>query len=144
MRILIDGDACPNRKEVIALAKQYQIEVIIFVDYAHMIEEDCQVIQCDVGRDSVDMMIVNKAKSRDVVITQDYGLASLLLMKEVKVLHVSGKQITQDNIDELLTTRYLSAMQRKQNKHLKGPSKRTKEVENNFLQQLKYLIETAI
>lgn len=144
MRILIDGDACPNRKEVIALAKQYYIEVIVFVDYAHMLNDDCQIIQCDVGRDSVDMMIVNNARNQDIVITQDYGLASLLLMKNVKVLHVSGKLITHENIDELLTTRYLSAMQRKQNKHLKGPSKRGKEVENYFLQQLQYLIETAI
>ena len=144
MRILIDGDACPNRKEVIDIAKQYHVEVIVFVDYAHMLNDDCQIIQCDVGRDSVDMMIMNSAQSQDLVITQDYGLASLLLMKNVKVLHVSGKMITHENIDELLTSRYLSAMQRKQNKHLKGPSKRTKEVENDFLKQLQYLIETAI
>ena len=144
MRILVDGDACPNRQEIIALAKQYHVEVIIFVDYAHMFNDDCKIIQCDVGRDSVDMMIVNNARKQDIVITQDYGLASLLLMKNVKVLHVSGKIITHENIDELLTTRYLSAMQRKQNKHLKGPSKRTKEVENDFLKQLQYLIETAI
>ena len=144
MRILIDGDACPNRKEVIDIAKHYHIEVIVFVDYAHMLNDDCQIIQCDVGRDSVDMMIVNSAQSQDLVITQDYGLASLLLMKNVKILHVSGKMITHENIDELLTSRYLSAMQRKQNKHLKGPSKRTKEVENDFLKQLQYLIETAI
>ncbi len=34
MRLLIDGDACPNRQEVIELALHYGIEVLLFIDFA--------------------------------------------------------------------------------------------------------------
>ena len=33
MRLLIDGDGCPDRKEVIDLACHYGIETILFIDF---------------------------------------------------------------------------------------------------------------
>lgn len=142
MRLLIDGDACPNKDEIKELAMKYHIEMIVFVDYAHMMEDDYyQTIHCEIGRDSVDMAIVNASLPDDLVITQDYGLASLLIGKRVKVLHVSGMVIDEGNIDELLMTRYISAKQRKSQKHLKGPSKRTQEVKHRFLDELNCFFE---
>lgn len=144
MRILVDGDACPNKDEIKQLAIQYQKEMIVFVDYAHVIEDDdYQVIQCDIGADSVDMALLNKAQAGDLVITQDYGLAGLLLSKGTQVLHISGMQIDASNIDSLLMTRYISAKQRKANKHLKGPSKRTNEVKYKFLTELENILKAS-
>lgn len=137
MRILIDGDACPNKNEIKELAIKYQIEMLVFVDYAHILADDYyQVIECAVGHDSVDMQIIKEVKAKDLVITQDYGLASLVLSKKAKVLHISGKIIDQENIDGLLMSRFVSAKQRRSNKHLKGPAKRTKETEIQFLETL--------
>ena len=130
MRLLIDGDACPNKEEVKNLAQKYGIEMIVFADYAHLLEDDYyHVVHCEVGRDSVDMQIINQARPYDLVVTQDYGLASLLLGKQVKVIHVSGMIIN------------ISAKQRRAQKHLKGPSKRTLEIKNKFLNTLENLLE---
>ena len=49
-----------------------------------------KVLYCDVDRDSVDSQIVKRVKENDLVITQDYGLAGLILSKKAKVLHLSG------------------------------------------------------
>lgn len=142
MRILIDGDACPNQSDIIAMANAYGYETWIFVDYAHEVTlEGCQIVYCEIGNDSVDQQLFKKAMKNDIAITQDYGLASLLLTKEVVVLHTSGKYITEDNIETLLLTRYLSAKQRKAGKRTKGPAKRTKEDKEYFLQQLERVLK---
>jgi uncharacterized protein YaiI (UPF0178 family) len=142
MRILIDGDACPNKEEIITIALTHQCEVLIFIDYAHEIQlEHCQIIYCEIGSDSVDLQIIKEVQAGDIVITQDYGLASLVLPKKVKVLHISGNIISEDNIQSLLMTRFISAKQRKAGIRTKGPAKRTKENKAFFLQQLHVFLQ---
>ena len=146
MRLLIDGDACPDRQKVIELALHYGVEVLLFIDFAHVIEDErIQIIMCEVGKDSVDQMILSYLQEGDLLISQDYGLASLALLKNVTILHVSGKRITEDNINNLLTSRYLGHLSRKQHKHVKGPKKRNYRTSQFFLRELeKIFIENKI
>ena len=146
MRLLIDGDACPDRQKVIELALHYGVEVLLFIDFAHVIEDErIQIIMCEVGKDSVDQMILSYLQEGDLLISQDYGLASLALLKNVTILHVSGKRITEDNINNLLTSRYLGHLSRKQHKHVKGPKKRNYKASQFFLRELeKIFIENKI
>jgi hypothetical protein len=142
MRIIIDGDACPQRQDIIKLAEKYNKEIYLFIDYSHHIDENfTHIYYCDISKDEVDQQIIKFVKNNDLVITQDYGLACLLLSKKVKVLHVNGFIINNDNIDELLLSRYTSAKQRKKNKHIKGPKKRDKKTEEYFLKQLEGMIK---
>ena len=137
MRLLIDGDACPDKDKIKALANHYQIETLVFIDYAHVLDDEgWQVIMCEIGNDSVDQAIVNSCLPGDLVITQDYGLASLVLTREAEVMHVSGKYINEDNINNLLTTRFLSAKSRKAGNRTKGPKKISKDDTNHLLLQL--------
>ena len=138
MALLVDGDACPDLPAIKDLAWKYQVEMTVFVDYAHFIQDDYfRTILCEVGSDSVDLVLLKQVQANDLVITQDYGLASLVLSKGAKVLHISGKVI-----EELLMSRYVSAKQRKSGKRTRGPAKRTDEVRNQFLKQLdKILIQ---
>ena len=70
----------------------------VFVDYAHFIQDDYfRTILCEVGSDSVDLVLLKQVQANDLVITQDYGLASLVLSKGAKVLHISGKVIDDNN-----------------------------------------------
>ncbi len=138
MALLVDGDACPDLKLIKELALKKQVEMIVYVDYAHYIQDDYfKTVICDIGKDSCDLNLLNDIKKGDLVVTQDYGLASLALGKGAKVIHVSGKVIDEDNIDELLMNRYLSFKQRKAKVHLKGPGKRNKDIQRHFLKQLK-------
>lgn len=142
MRILIDGDGCPNKKEITEIAREYQLHMIVFIDYAHTLNDEYyEVRQCEIGRDSVDMQIINEVQKNDIVITQDYGLASMALMKKANVLHVSGMIIDESHIDSLLMRRYQGYVERKRDKHLRGPRKRTSQDEIFFIKQLVQLIE---
>ena len=68
------------------IAKQFGVPVIILCDTAHQIErEGAQTLVFDKGADSVDFALVNRVKPGDVVVTQDYGLASMCLAKCARV-----------------------------------------------------------
>ncbi|HRM90787.1 MAG TPA: DUF188 domain-containing protein [Thomasclavelia ramosa] len=97
MALLVDGDACPDLPAIKDLAWKYQVEMTVFVDYAHFIQDDYfRTILCEVGSDSVDLVLLKQVQANDLVITQDYGLASLVLSKGAKVLHISGKVIAKN------------------------------------------------
>ena len=58
--------------------------------------------------------------------TQDYGLASLLLNKALHVIHHKGYEYTSQNIEQLLTQRHISAQVRQQGGRTKGHKKPSK------------------
>lgn len=134
MRIIIDGDACPQKVREICekAAKEFGVGLIIVSDIDHYIVSDFEVIVVEQGRDSVDYKIVQIFKSGDILVTQDYGLASLLLGKASAIIHTAGFFINKNNIDSLLQSRYISERIRKQGGKTKGPSKRRKEQDDNF------------
>ena len=145
MRILVDGDATPQREEIAVVSKKYNVEMIVYVDWAHSVSSEVYTVKtCSVGDDNVDMMILNDVRENDLVISQDYGLASLALLKKAKVLHVNGSIIDENNIDSLLMQRYMGSKLRKENKHIKGSKKRTKDIEDKFIRRLEELIKQGV
>lgn len=107
MNILIDADGCPVVDLTLQIAKRFVVPVIILCDTSHQIErEGAQTLVFDKGSDSVDFALVNRVKPGDVVVTQDYGLASMCLAKRVRVLNQNGLEYTADNIDALMLRRY--------------------------------------
>ena len=142
MRILIDADACPVKEIAIEIAKDYNLEVIMFFDNSHQYEDDYSTVYIlDKGRDSVDFFLLNKLQENDIVVTQDYGLASLSLTKKAHPISQNGTRFSNENIDAFLNRRYINAKARKMNVKVKGPSKRTLDQDNNFYNSLIKLIE---
>ena len=140
MRVLIDGDASPVKEIAINICKEFKICCIIYLDYAHEYESDyAEVIFCDKHKDSVDLRISNDCLKDDIVITQDYGLATLILAKGGIVIHNNGFIIDNKNIDLLLDSRYLSNKLRGKVK-LKNPRKRTDNDNKNFSNTLRNLL----
>ena len=142
MKILIDADASPVRKIVVKLAKAHHIELIIVSNVNHDIHEAYgTIITVDQGFDSADHKIVGLTNKGDLVITQDYGLASLILSKKAYALHQDGWFFNKDNIDQLLMSRYLNQKLRKVNKRLKPIPKRKQDQNDAFEQALNAYIE---
>lgn len=137
MRLIIDGDATPSREKLIALAKKYNIPVLIYCDMSHMIISDyADVILCDTGYQSVDEKIINHLKKGDLLVTQDYGLAALALSLNAIVFHPNGLEYTKEEIDLLLHSRYTNSKLRRQKKRVSGPKKRTKLEEQRLLDSI--------
>lgn len=130
MKILVDADACPVVRHVEKIAKKYSIPVILLCDTNHILSSDYSEIKViSAGADAVDIALANLCKSGDVAVTQDYGVAALVLGKGGYAIHQSGKIFTNENIDGLLMERHINKKARMSSSknHLKGPKKRTKE-----------------
>jgi hypothetical protein len=96
----------------------------------------------DKGIDSVDFALVNRVKPGDVVVTQDYGLASMCLAKCARVLNQNGLEYTADNIDTLLLRRYENKKLLRAGKHPKGSAKRSKVQDEAFITTLTNIFVT--
>ena len=144
IRILIDADSCPVIDLTEKIAKRYEIKSFIFVDYDHQLESNySEIIKMDTENQSVDMEIVNRSQSGDIVITQDYGLAALVLGSGVYVLNFYGKEYNENNIDNLLMRRHHNAKMRRAGRRHPSHSKRTKKDDDKYKNGLIELIEKA-
>ena len=137
MKIIIDADACPVVDITIKVAKERELECNIVCDNTHTIERDgATTIVVDKGADSADCRIANITEKGDVVVTQDYGLAALVLGKGGKALNQNGLIYTDSNIENLLFTRFIGKKERVAGNRTKGPKKRTSQNDADFLKAL--------
>ncbi len=144
MRIMVDADACPVKKEILKLAKEHNIEVSMFFDNAHVYEDGySKVYILDKGADSVDYFLINKTLPNDIVVTQDYGVATMALSKKAHPINQNGLIFTDDNILGLLNQRAFNQKIRR-HKNLKGPRKRTSNDNLHFTNNLRKLINSYL
>ncbi|WP_339216868.1 YaiI/YqxD family protein [Solibacillus sp. FSL W8-0372] len=145
LHLLIDADACPVVDLALFISSQYEIEPILFCDTSHRIErENIKTIIVDKGPDSVDFKLLSVLKRGDIVITGDYGLAAMCIAKGGIVVNHNGKELTSDNIDQLLAYRFESAKIRRAGGRTKGPKKRTEENNLEFEHKFRQICERAI
>lgn len=145
MKILIDGDGCPVIDLTIEVAKKYAIEVIIFCDTSHHIEKEGAITKMVTkGSDAVDFVLVNDTKAGDLVITQDYGLAAMVLAKKAKAMNQNGLVFSDDNLSGLLFSRHVAKEVRRQGGRTKGPKKRDPKQNEAFKASLMKVIETLL
>ena len=103
MKIYIDADACPVTRIAERVAKEHGIPVVLLCDTNHVLNSDYSEIRViGAGADAVDIALINLCHRRDIVVTQDYGVAALALGKGAKAIHQSGRWYTDENIDGLL------------------------------------------
>ena len=142
MKILVDADACPVVDIAVNLCKEYKMPCILYCDTAHQMRRDgAETVVVDKGADSVDFALVNKAEQGDVVITQDYGLASMCLARGARVLHQDGWEYTPYNIDALLFQRHASREYRAAGGRTKGPAKRKNAQNDVFAAALRQILQ---
>ena len=95
MRILVDADACPVIRIVEQAAKEKNIPVILLCDTNHVLNSDYSEVKViGAGSDAVDFALVNQCQKGDIVVTQDYGVAAMILGKGAYGIHQSGKWYT--------------------------------------------------
>lgn len=141
MKIIVDADACPKivLKICINLGQKYGMPVWTVASFNHNIESDHHII---VGSDAqeADLKVINLAETGDIAVTQDWGLAAMLLGKKVRVLSPAGKEYRPETIEFMLEEREAKAKLRRSGGRTKGPKKRTAEDDHNFLKSLEQII----
>ena len=142
MRVLIDADACPVVDVAVKLCREHQIPCLLLCDTAHACYRDgADTLVFDKGADSVDFALVNRVSPGDIVVTQDYGLASMCLGRNARVLHQDGWEYTFDNISGLMEQRHIHKKHRLAGGRTKGPSKRTRQQDEAFAKAFQQMLQ---
>ncbi|MCG7342544.1 YaiI/YqxD family protein [Sporosarcina sp. ACRSL] len=143
--IFVDADGCPVVNETISIAKQFNLPCTLICDTAHeMHREGAETIIVSKGADAVDFVLVNKVRKGDVVVTQDYGLAAMVLAKQGHPIDQNGRLYTNENIDQLLFARHTAQKIRMAGGRLRGPKKRSKESNERFKENFRNLCKTIL
>ena len=141
LRVIVDADACPkNCLQIIQkLSQTYRYQVITVASFNHQIQGAHHYI---VGNESqaADIMVSNLTKPGDIVVTQDWGLAAIVLAKNAKALSPTGRIFETSTIDLLLEERNILAKYRRGGGRTKGPSKRSIQDDQNFEKNLRRLV----
>lgn len=144
MRIIVDGDGCAGRSIIEEIAKKHQVPLKIFCDYNHVITSDYgDVIIMDSGYQAVDMRIATETNTGDIVVTQDFGVAAMVIGKRAYAISPKGYIFSDKNIDKLLFERHLSAKARRSGQKTSNPKKRKEEDNINLRENLERLILKA-
>lgn len=142
MRVLIDADGCPVVDIAVRLCAQSEIPCLLLCDTAHEFRKNgAETLVFDKGSDSVDYALANRVQPGDLVITQDYGLASLCLARKARVLHQDGWEYTEFNIDGLLTFRHEARKHRQATGRFRGPKPRTAGQNTAFEQAMRSMLK---
>lgn len=145
MKILIDADGCPVVDLALKAAQKNQLVALIFCDSSHHFDkEGARTIMVMKGRDAVDFELLRYIDKQDIVITQDYGLAAMVLAKGGRPLSQNGLLFTSENIGSMLESRLVHFKARKAGVRMKGPQKRTKADDLKFEAALERVIGEPI
>lgn len=145
MKVLIDADGCPVTETAVRICRENGVSCLILCDTAHEFHlEGAETMILDKGADSVDFAIVRQVLPGDLVITQDYGLASMCLAMHARAFHQDGWEYTAQNIDALLYQRHTARKLRAAGAHMRGPAKRTRQQNEAFALFFRNLLQTTV
>lgn len=143
MRIIVDADACPGKDIIESLGKEHGLEIIMYCDINHVLNSSYSTIKyMDSGFQSVDMAVANEAKEKDIVVTQDFGVAAMVLGKKCFAISPKGYIYDNNNIDKLLFERHISAKVRRAGGKTSNAKKRNKEDDERLYRNLLKLIKS--
>ena len=170
--LYIDADACPVTREALACARRTRVPVVIVGnttqnlarhsrtvdprDVAHARGRDAthggfwvEVLDVSVGADSADFAIVERLQPGDVVVTQDIGLASIVLDiglasivlgRGAAAIGVRGRVYSKATIDMDLFIRHEEKKVRRAGGRTRGPAAFTNEDRERFRRNLAELL----
>lgn len=142
MKIIVDADACPRTALNICLrvAREKKVPLWTVASFNHNIESGHHVMVGNAPQEA-DLKILNLTQKDDLVVTQDWGLAAMVLGKQAACLSPSGKEFKPGHIDFLLEEREIKARYRRGGGRTRGPKKRNARDDQRLEAGLKRILD---
>jgi uncharacterized protein YaiI (UPF0178 family) len=146
LEIYIDADGCSVKDEIYKVATRYQLKVFIVANKYLQIpaNSNFQMQIVSGGFDAADDWIAETISNGDILITSDLLLADRCLKRGAKVLGPKGRELTEENIGDVLGTRELMSHLRHMGATNTGPAPMTKTDRSQFLGKLDQIIQALI
>ena len=144
--IFIDGDACPVKDEVYAVAARIGLAVVVVANQRIHVPADLgvEMVVVEEGLDAADDWIAEEIRAGDVVITADIPLAARCLEVGAFALGTNGREFTPDSIGSALATREIKASIRESGVATGGPSPISGRDRSRFSNVLDRVVHAAM
>ncbi|MCK9436882.1 MAG: DUF188 domain-containing protein [Synergistaceae bacterium] len=141
LRIIVDADACPKPvlQHTVETGAKYGIPVITVASFNHNIISS-RHITVESGSQEADLKIINITDCGDIIITQDWGLAAIVLSKKALALSPAGIEYEAERMTFMLEEREIKAKFRRNGGRTKGPKKRATGDDIRFLSTLEKIV----
>jgi len=146
LKIFIDADACPVKKETFRVAQRHELKVYVVANTRMSIPNSAifELILVSDAFDAADDWIVEHAKPNDIVVSDDIPLAARCLQQGAQVIGSKGHEFTPESIGNALANRELSAYLREHGVTGGGPAPFTPKDRSRFLDRLDALIRKSM
>lgn len=136
--VFVDADACPVTRDAISVARSRGVPVVLVANATqnlarHAGRPGVEAIEVSGGRDAADFAIVERLAPRDVVVTQDIGLAAMALGRGALALSPRGRTFTLATIDIEMEVRHAEQRLRRTGGRTRGPSPFEEEDRERFI-----------
>lgn len=142
MTVYVDADACPVVDDVIELCAPEEV-VLVHNRHHHHERPEEHAITLETGdrRDAADHVIHRRVRSGDLVVTDDLGLAALVLPREAIVVRFRGDRVRSEDIEGRLAIRHQAGKRRRAGGRTTGPSSFDDADRRRFRRTLRGLVE---
>jgi uncharacterized protein YaiI (UPF0178 family) len=135
--VYVDADACPVTREAISIAHSRGVPVRLVANTTQNLARfagrpGVEMIHVSGGRDAADFAIVQELDPRDVVVTQDIGLASMALGRGALAVSPRGHTFSVVTIDAELHVRHAEQRHRRAGGRTGGPPAMVEEDRARF------------
>jgi hypothetical protein len=146
IEIFVDGDACPVKDEVYAVATRLGVPVALVANSRMHVPHGfgVELIVVDEGPDAADDWIAAHVRTGDVVVTADIPLAARCLERGARVLGNDGRPFTEDSIGGALATRELKSHLRESGIASGGPQPLSNKERSRFSSKLDELVQRGL
>lgn len=143
--LFIDADACPVTSDALAVARRRHVPVVLVCNETQNVGRYTQrpgveAVQVGSGRDAADFAIVERLAPGDVVVTQDTGLAAMVLGRGAAAISPRGRVFSLATIDAELAVRHAEQRHRRQGGRTRGPAPFEDEDRERFHASLERLL----
>ena len=145
VKIYVDADACPVKKEVERIAIRHNLETYLVCNggIRPSINPLIKNIFVNQGVNAADDWIVDNIEQANICVTNDIPLAGRCLKRGAFVIKPSGNTFTKDNIGMALAIRKIMEEKRDAGEITHGPSPFTKADRSKFLNNMEMVVQKA-
>jgi uncharacterized protein YaiI (UPF0178 family) len=144
--IFIDGDACPVKEEVYAVAARLGLSVVVVANQPIRVPQDAgvEMVLVPDGPDAADDWIAEEIRAGDIVITADIPLAARCLARGAYALGTNGREFSPDSMGQALATRAIKATLREAGALTGGPAPITARERSRFSSALDAVVQREL
>jgi uncharacterized protein len=143
--LFVDADATPTLREAVSIARARRVPVVLVANASQNLaryadKPGVEVLQAGAGPDAADFAIIARLQSADIVVTQDIGLAAMVLGRGARALSPRGRVFSPYTIDAEMAVRHAEQVHRRKGGRTRGPTAFSEEDREHFRESLTRLL----